>query len=168
MANWLISCEVHSLLQCVLAPAGDLLPLFCFDTAVLAELLLLSPCWCKQQGVPHHLGRSPCPLLHRGPPSMGRSLHRAHSLRAEPASATSPGCPHVLLLCLPIHLPLCETSGRRWTLNRFCLPFSLPGPFESVSREGSRRVIVWDGDDDVQLENSFAALSAVQDCEISA
>lgn len=28
-------------------------------------------------------------------------------------------------------------------------------------------MIVLDGDDDVQLENSFGALSALQDCEIS-
>lgn len=95
----------------------------------------------------------------------GRSLPRAHSLKAEPDSATHPGCPHVpvLLLCLPILLPLCETLARRWTLNRFCLHFSLPAP----GRAGSRGVAVLDGDNDVQLEKSFAALSAVQDCEIS-
>lgn len=49
---------------------------------------------------------------------------------------------------------------------RFFLPFSLPEAFGSGCREASRSVIVLDND--LQLENSFAALSAVQGCQINA
>lgn len=156
---------IQSLLQCVLAPAGDLLPLFTL-TGGAGRAAPPVPVLVQAAGCSPSAGQ-----VSTAPSPLWSSIHRqvfAHSLGAEPAPATSPGCPHVPVLRLPFHLPLCETSGRRWTPNRFFLPFSLSRPCESGCREASSRVTVLDGDDDhVQLENSFAALSAEQDCEIS-